>query len=480
MYAVTSLLSGALAFLAVPIYARALGADGMGLVELVAVGIELLSFVVSQGLAAGWFRLRFNYEAGPARARFESTILAYLLASSMVLLSAGYFVGPAIAARLTPGIPYYPLWFLAVLAASAGTLAELTGLRLQAEQQSRRYALFTLLRRVAVLGSGMLLVLGFHAGPTGKVLGETLGAAAMAVACIAMLRPTAPGPHWRATLGDVLRYSLPIVPHALAMQFIISCDRLILTHAWGLGAVGVYAIGARVARVIEAINQGMAAAFRTTFIAHAKRFDAARADGDTDVAHAELDALARLRVLIFAVACLVCQGVCATAFEVLRALLPNHTGFNEAWRVVPILALGLLGNASYQIFAQSVLYAAGRVRMLPLCSGFGALTSLAAAVLLISPYGAMGAALSNAIGWVTLAASTFLAGRRALPIPQRLRDGLWLLVTTILLAIGCYALDSNVHAIAPRLACKLVLLSLAVAITCRVADLPRQLFARSS
>jgi O-antigen/teichoic acid export membrane protein len=451
VYAGTSTAGAALAFFVLPLYVAYLGPEGLGTVELLAAATSLFTLVVGQGLPSAWFRLRRDYE-GLLRRVFETTVLWYLVASALAVIGLSVAIGPPLVARYIPEIPFHPMWLLALATGAATIVCETYARGLQAEHRSTAYAFVVLGRRILTLGAIVAFVVGLGRGVEGKVVAEALVTLIVAVGMIAAVHPLAPTRASGAVLRAALAYGLPLLPHVFAMQIIAVWDRLVINHALGLGAVGVYSLGYRIAAIVEMANVGLAGAYRASFFSHAARLDEPGGLGRAAFAART----ARLEHGFLAASGMLALSVSLGTRELLLLARVDPVAFADSWRVTTIVCAGLFAHAGYSILATPIIHATRAIGLLPAVSGLGALVNVVGCVVFIPRYGFLAAAWATVAAHVTIAIGAFFAGQRAMPLPRSF--GTWgkLAAATLLaIAVG-YQCDAHFATTSWRVGAKLV------------------------
>lgn len=474
-YAATSLATAALAFAVLPVYVALLGKEGLGQVELLAAGGTALTFFVAQGLPAAWFRMRFDHE-GEQRRVFQSTVFWYVVAASAVALGLLALVGPPLARRFTPNCEFYPLWLLTAVGACATVLGDMYGAGLQSEQRSGAYAMFALTRRGASIAIIVWFIAELHLGVAGKVAGEALAAVGFAFVVVLLIRPLSPTHTSRSLLVSALAYSLPLLPHGLAMQVVAMADRFVIGHYLGVGAVGVYSLGYRIAGVLETINLGLVNAYRAIFISAAVGLERV---GHASVGlqrEAATEKLAQTELALLAASSTLAQALAVTTHELLVLARIDLKEFAEAASVTYIVCWGLFAHAAYSVLATPLVYAQRSISRLPVISATAAILNLGSCILFVPRSGLLAAAWATAASYLTLACGAWFFGRTVFPLPRRWRSwGALFTVNTCVIAAG-WQLDRTLPGWQERAFCKVALLLLSAALTLRSIDMtPRAL-----
>lgn len=459
VYTASRFLTHSVAFLMLPLYARLLGSDGVGVIEVLNVMRTFLFVVFMQGLDAAWFRFRFG-KTGPALRAFESTIIWYLLGASLAGMLLVFLLGARIAAWISPGLPFVPLGLYSAFSAFALMFGSLLERRFQAEQRPLAFAVWSLLRTTGGVLAIVLFVAVWRRGAAGKVEAEAVASGLVAVVALAILRPGLRAT--RRDLGEALRYGWPLVPHSTAGVVNDMVDRFLLNAMLGLGAVGVYSMGYRIAGagmvVMTALNQ----AFAPVFIETVRRAEQKDAEQDAGAALAIRKQLASLGFFNVLVGCVVALGVGALAREVLA--LATTEAFRESWRVVAPVSASVVAWTWYSTLSQSVTYRSATVHRLPLITLAAATFNVAVNYALIPRFGIDGAAWATLLSNSVMAAGAVHFGTRSLPLPYAF--GRWIAVSAWTGAglFVLWHLDARLPDLAPRLLAKLTWLAVALGI----------------
>jgi O-antigen/teichoic acid export membrane protein len=241
------------------------------------------------------------------------------------------------------------------------------------------------------------------------------------------------------------RFGLPLVPAALALWVINLIDRLFINAYKGQAEVGIYSLAVRIASVIVFLMT----AFQLAWPAFAYSI---RDDSAAKRTYAYV-----LTYLLF-ITCWMSLALGSLA-PWLVSLLAPHGNFSRSAGAVPFLCFGVAAYSGYSVLAIGV----GRTRQTQLnwiVSGAAALVNIALCVLLIPPYGMMGAAVATLVAYVALFLGMWLRSRTVYPVPYQWRRILTLSGVAAGLTAIAYSLHSLPAAILLTLVYPLALLPL--------------------
>src|SRR5436190_546063 len=269
-----------------------------------------------------------------------------------------------------------------------------------------------------------LLVVGLHKGPTGAVVGNFIGTLTVYVALLAYRRYQLGLQFSRDLLRQMNHFGMPLVPSALALWAINFIDRIFVAHYKGQAEVGVYSVAVRIASAIVFLM----IAFRLAWPAFAYSIED---DREAKRAYSYV-----LTYLLFVCCWLsVALGVLAPW---LVHLLARGTGFGRAADAVALLAFAATAYAGYTVVAIGI----GRARQTQfnwVVSGIAAVINIVLNVILIPPYGMIGAAISTAAAYLALFLGMVLNSQRVYPV-----DYQWRRVATLAAVAVCLTVAGSV------------------------------------
>ncbi|MBN2193640.1 MAG: lipopolysaccharide biosynthesis protein [Polyangiaceae bacterium] len=458
IYGVARVATMGAPYLLLPLFARYLGDTGLGKIELLGTASLFIATMLLQGQNAAWVRLRFEYPERAALAAFDATLTYYLLASNLVLVGLLTLAGPWLAPWITPGIDFFPLGFLAVLAAATTSFHTLVERKLQAERRPVAFAVFSLVKVCLSVGVVAAFVAGLERGVLGKFEADVLWGVALAITAFVVIRPGSPRRASGAILRSTLTYGLPLVPHALTHLAGGMFTRLLLNGMLGVGAVGVYSMGLRLAMVANVVATALNQAFGPLFILALKEAETAAPEQAHRI-RADLGRSSLVSIVLVSSAALT---ISAWGRELIAVIATPK--FEESWRVLAIINASSIAYAVYLPFSQSVMQSHRGTRVLPFATLASVVTVVLATLLLVPPFGIVGAAWATLAGAVVLAAMGYWLGQHQVRIP--LQRGRWwaVLVTAIVALASLAAVDASELPGVERLAIKTVLLGGAVGI----------------
>ena len=403
----------------------------------------MLVIVLRMGITSAFFRFYFDSEDAARRLLVVRTSFWFTMAMATLGLAVGWIFSEQIADWLSLGDPWL------VRAGFVGLWAQMNYAQMtslfRVEERPVGFAIASVANVLITIGATIALVVGFHKGAIGAVIGNFLGTLIVYVVLLAYRRYQLGLQFDRRLLRAMNRFGLPLVPAALALWAINLIDRLFINGYKGQAEVGIYSLAVRIASVIVFLMT----AFQLAWPAFAYSI---RDDSAAKRTYAYV-----LTYLLF-ITCWMSLALGSLA-PWLVSLLAPHGSFERSADAVPFLAFGVAAYSGYSVLAIGV----GRTRQTQLnwvVSGAAALVNIVLCIALIPGYGMMGAAVATLVAYVALFLGMWLRSRTVYPVPYQWRRIVTLSGVAAALTAIAWSLDSLPVAIVLTLAYPLVLLPL--------------------
>jgi O-antigen/teichoic acid export membrane protein len=429
IYGLGSIVARVLAVLLLPLYTRYLTPGDYGLIEtLVALG-AVLSALVAQAMKSAFFRFYFDSADEAQRLLVIRTAFWYVMAAATAVL----VVGVAFAGQIS--------WLLfgthdhagLVAAAFVGLWAamnyeQMTSL-FRVEQRSTAYVAATFANVAVTIAATVLLVIAFDQGPLGVIVGNFTGTLVVYAALLVYRRRRLGLQFDRKLYRAMNRFGLPLVPSALALWLTNFSDRFFLVKLADAHEVGLYSIGVRIASAILLLLT----AFRMAWPAFAYSIE--------DDREAQRTYSFVLTYVVF-VTCWLALALGLLAPWIVRLITTEP--FYPAQDVVALLSFGTAAFGAYVV----VQIGTGRARRTGtnwLVTGIGAAVNVALNLILIPPFGRVGAAIATAAAYLLLFLLMAWRANRVFPVSYQWRR----VATLAAAAVGLTVLGKAVGAPLP-------------------------------
>jgi O-antigen/teichoic acid export membrane protein len=255
VYGLGSVASKVAAVILLPLYTAYLRPADFGRVELVMSAVAAGAIVTQLGLVNSFFRFWFDDEADAARRRtFRVTLVTLLCtgtAGALVVVAVAEPIGRALLGTTTSAGTH--LVRIGALGIWVQTIYQLFAALFRVQQRPVAFSVATLVNLLVTVALTVTLVVGMHLHATGLLLGNFLGSIVVLCGLVVVQRRwvfgrTAGEGTSRTLLRRLLDFGLPMVPAAAAIWAVTLMNRPVLSAMAGAAAVGLFAIGFKLAQ----------------------------------------------------------------------------------------------------------------------------------------------------------------------------------------------------------------------------------------
>src|SRR5688500_17828795 len=434
IYGLGGIVSRVLAVFLLPLYTRYLDTEDFGSVGLIVALSAVLVTVLRLGISSAFFRFYFDSTDPAQRRLVVRTSFWFTMASATAGLAAGVLLAEPIADLL--GLDDANL----VRAGFVGVWAQMNYEQLtslfRAEERSTAFVAASLANIAVTIAATILLVVVWEQGAFGVIVGNVTGTLVVYLALLAVHREQLGLEFSRPLLREMNRFGIPLVPAALALIAVNFSDRFFLVHLASLAEVGLYEIGVRIASAMVLLLT----AFRMAWPAFAYSIE--------DDAEAKRTYAFVLTYLVVVASWLALALGLLAPWLVRLLTTPDYY---EGERVVAPLAFGGVAYAAYIVMAIGV-GRAKRTQFNWAIAGAAAVVNVVLNLILIPPYGIMGAAVATVAAYVVMFLGMTWYAQRVFPVPYQWRR----VLTAVAAAVGLLLAGKALGGIAVALALTLV------------------------
>lgn len=308
--------------------------------------------------------------------------------------------------RIT-GIPIYLLYFLGIYAVFNLTIEVLLALW-RMENKAQYYGIFRISRTILEVSLILIFVIGFGYDFKGSIYGMMIayGAGSLAALGILFKKKLLFGTYNNEYVRHVIKYGVPLIPHALSGIVIMFSDKLILTYYHGLSMNGIYSVGFMVGQVIGLAQNS----FNQAWVPWA--FSKLKEGKEAD--KLRLVKITYLYFIGIIVAVLFLWLIVPFIYEFLGK------EFKAGMDLVLWIALGFAFNGMYKMVSVYAFYLEKTTRI-AIASFGAAIVNIILNFVLIPDYGAQGAAISTLIAMILQFIYMWIISSRLIKMPWLLR-----------------------------------------------------------
>jgi O-antigen/teichoic acid export membrane protein len=421
VYGLGAVVSRLIGLFLLPVVTHYLKRRELGAVDtLIALSVVLV-ILLRAGISQAFFRFYFDAADERARVTVVRTSFWFTMATATVGLVAGVLLARPISQLLFGTHSRADLVRAAfVLLWAQMNYEQLTSL-FRVEERSVAYVTATIANVLITVGGTILLVVVWHYGAVGVIVGNFTGTLAVYVVLLAYRRFQLGLEFDRALFRQMQRFGLPLVPSGLALWAIDFLDRFLLLKLKNADEVGLYSVGVRVSTAILLLLLALRTAWPAFAYSIADDEEARRTYGFV------------LTYVLF-VSCWVSVALSLLAPWLVRVL--TAPAFYPGSRVVPLLAFGATAFIAYNVMAIGI----GRAKQTQfnwVVTGLAAAVNIGLNFALIPPYGMIGAAVATLVAYTAMFLGMTVRAQQVFPVPyQWRRVGLVVVVAAGLTVLG--------------------------------------------
>jgi len=405
IYGLGAVVSRLIGVFLLPVVTRYLTRAELGAVDtLIALSIVLV-IVFRAGISMAFFRYYFDAEDDAGRTRVVRTSFWYTMAAATTALVLGCLLAPQISEWLFSTHSHADLVRAAfVLLWAQMNYEQLTSL-FRVEERSVAFVAATLANVLITVGSTILLVTVWDKGALGVLVGNFTGTLVVYFVLLAYRRYQLGLEFDRPLFRQMQRFGLPLVPSGLAIWAIDFADRFFLLKLKNAAEVGLYSVGVRISTAILLLL----IALRTAWPAFAYSIK-------------EDDEAKRTYAFVLTYVLFVSSWVALTLSLLAPWLVRLLTtpAFYGGARVVPLLVFGATAFIGFNVMSIGI----GRAKATQfnwVVTGAAAVIAVGLNLILIPPYGMMGAAASTLVAYTVMFLGMTVRAQQVFPVPYQWR-----------------------------------------------------------
>ena len=443
MYGLGSIVIKALGFLMLPFYTHYLSPRDYGVLEILDLSMSLFGMVLHMGIAPALLRAYAASKSPEQRRTTVSTAFLFVAATGLTTFAVGLLIVRPLSVLLlgpTVSTNYLLLSFTSFV---LSYLATMPRAYLRALEASGMFTLLETGSLFLILLLNIYFIAVLKLGAMGILWSSVIVYAIQAVGLSAwMMRAVGIGFDGRI-LRQMAAFGLPLIFSNVALFALNFSDRFFLQRLRSLDVVGVYAVGYKLAFMI---NYMLVQPFYAMW--------QARMYGIYDQPeHATI--FRQIFMFYSLVLTYAAMGIAVFSPEVVRVMADPR--FAAGQEVVPIVALAYVFYG-IGLYVQLGMFLANKTKAIGAVSSVAALLNLALNYVLIGKFGMVGAAWATLLGFAAIAAGGYWFSQRALHLNLGMPRVMAALGVAVALYGGCAFTISPQSSVAFDLAVKAIAL----------------------
>jgi O-antigen/teichoic acid export membrane protein len=400
LYTFVTFLQRAVGFFLLPLYTTYLTPADYGVVSVVTSYAGFVGMFALLSLNGAAQRFEFSLPE-PERPAIWGTLYLFLIVNAFAVAGICFAFRRWLVMPFAPGIPFFPPMALGLATVAVAPAYILYQTYLVSKQEARSYAANNLAYFTAGLVFTLLFVVRLRMGATGMLLAGAVTGGLFFVHALVFFTPRIRFAFRRAILSKSLRYSLPLLPHALSGWVVLLVNRVFLNYFKGAAAVGLFTIGYQIGNLLNVVTAAINQAYVPWFFEKM---------GEGEAGTRQVVRAARILTVLYGLAALVLSYF---APEVLRLMVSKS--FQRGWVVVPLLSFSFVFSGMYYFFVNPLFLrkTSGVFKVSLTAAVVGVILHL----LLVPRFGMQGTAVADFVSAFVMSAAALFFTLRHEPIP---------------------------------------------------------------
>lgn len=406
IYVASSIVTGLIPFLLLPILTRFLSPEMYGKVAMFNICIVAFGSIIGLSVHGAANRRYFDNDISKIDlARFNFNCVIILILSSIITLLVLFFSENLLSDFLNIPISWLYLCLVSVFSKF------LINLRLgqwQIRKNAKYYGLFQIVTSLVNVIFSILFVVVLLMEDKGRVYAVVITSVIAGIfSCISLIRTRLI--FFRLDYNDIkyaLSFGVPLIPHVVGAFLLVSIDRLIVTKELGIHAVGIYMV---------AVNIGNG--FNMLFNAINKAYSPLMYEILKNNRDGEKKNVIKITYVYF----LFLSLFGGFSFLIAPKILEFVVGpdFHDASRIIPFIVMGQIFRGMYYVVSVYIFFTKKTkfLSAITICSG---LLNVGLIFYLIPHFGLIGAAASFMISMLFQFSITWFVSAFLVSMPWRL------------------------------------------------------------
>jgi len=397
IYWAGTMLSKTIGFLLIPFYTRYLEPADYGTLELLTLTVDVISLILGMQLIHAVSKYHDAYSDVDDKKAVISTATILLVILAGAVFGGLQLLAPYVS-KLVFGSPDKSLYFQIIfLTAAFGIINQIPLLYLRIKDKSKYFVAITLVQLTLTITLTVYFVAFKNMSVLGVLLGNVLVSGLLCLFLLSVTFKEAGIRIKKAIAGEMVRYSIPLIPGVIGMYVLNFSDRYFLNHFSTLDQVGLYAIAYKFGYLLNTLVMSP-----FNLVWGPKMFEIYRMPNKNET----LNNVFALVTLI-----LVTAAFTMSIFIKETLIVMTTAKYYAAALVVPIIAAAYVFNGMTRI-AMTPLYAENKTGLIGFINSSAAVICLLLNWLLIPVWGVYGASLATLLSFAYIVVAALLTSQK--------------------------------------------------------------------
>ncbi len=247
-YTFGRILPQVVSFFMLPIYTMYLLPADYGITASMATMAAIFAILFSLSVEHSLFRLYHDYKDEEQKRVFFGTVFSLIMVISVVFVIL-LFTFNAYIEKIYHTIPFFPFYFITILSAYTGMFAIVPRMILISKEKGLIYFTIGLVQLVVALVLNIIFIIVLQQKAIGVLkAGLITNVIMLPIYLFLQLKYSRISLNFKMA-GNILNYSLPLLPVALSGWILNLSDRIFIDRFYTQADVGIYSLGYQIAGV---------------------------------------------------------------------------------------------------------------------------------------------------------------------------------------------------------------------------------------
>ncbi|NCS89586.1 MAG: hypothetical protein AUK34_11975 [Ignavibacteria bacterium CG2_30_36_16] len=429
IYGISTMVGRFINFLLVPFYTNIFLPEQYGIITNIFAFVGIMNIVFIYGMDSAYLKFASTQEVGDKKDNFSTPFISIFFTSlllSLIIYSAGIPINKMLA---VPGNYNYLLIFvILILFLDANTVVPFIKLRL--ERKAKKFAFIKTISILINVGLTLLLILKLDFGIEAVFISNVAASLASLILLLPDIISELKFSFNKKLFHRLLKFGLPYLPAGFSLMLIQVIDRPIMEHLRGLSELGIYQANYKLGIFMMLFVNMFQFAWQPFFLQNAKEINAK-----------EIFAKVLTYFTIVGSVILVALSLFINDFVQWKIFGRTIIG-PDYWAgtfIVPVVLLAYLFNGFYVIFNAGI-YIKEKSIYAPIATGIAAFSNIVFNLLLIPPFGIMGAAFATLISYIVMSGGLYFVTQKFYKIEYEQKKILKIFLLISIAAVVFYSL----------------------------------------
>ena len=251
VYSLGNLATKLVGLFLLPLYTKEFTIEEYGVVGLMDVTIRILVAILGLNLFNAFFRWYWDKDLAQKRDSLFFTVLVAVIIVASVISAVFVFFGDTLANLLFENEKFSLVLKLAIVSAATETICVIPFTLLRLQGKAGKFTTTSLIRLLVNVGLNVLLIVKLRLGIESIYIASIAGSIVFLLTLIPYMLKNLSFRFEFVILKSMLHYSVPLLLASITGIILSITDRYVIQFITGLGEVGTYSLGFKLANTIR-------------------------------------------------------------------------------------------------------------------------------------------------------------------------------------------------------------------------------------